>query len=167
MSNLMVGFEAGLLTFVFAYGGMWLQKLLPEAHMTSGARDMIGAVLGLIALLLALVLGTLVGSAYGFFATQKANVETLAARSILIDMAFRQFGPEAEPLRLGLKAAITDAHHAIWIAGLDPSHYPATRLVDGFQKLNMGIAELQPKTPQQTAAMPTINISVGSSSRRG
>ena len=63
--------------------------------MTSGARDMIGAVMGLIALLLALVLGTLVGSAYGFFATQKANVETLAARAIQLDMALKQFGPEA------------------------------------------------------------------------
>ena len=81
-----IGLEVGLLTFICGYAGMWLQKLLPEAHMSSGARDMIGAVMGLIALL-ALALGTLVGSAYGFFATQKANVAVLAARSIHLDMA--------------------------------------------------------------------------------
>ena len=45
--------------------------------MSAGSRDMIGAVIGLLSLLLALVLGTLVGSAYGFFATQKADIELL------------------------------------------------------------------------------------------
>src|SRR3954447_22099293 len=100
--DLAIGVAVGALIFLAAFGGMWLQRLLPEAHMTSGARDMIGAVMGLVALLLALVLGTLVGSAYGFFATQKANVETMAARAIQLDMALKQFGPEAAPLRMGL-----------------------------------------------------------------
>ncbi len=59
MGNLAIGLGAGAFTFLFGYAGMLLQKRLPEAHMTSGARDMIGAVMGLIALLLALVLGTL------------------------------------------------------------------------------------------------------------
>ena len=71
--------------------------------MTSGSRDMISAVMGLIALLLALVLGTLVGSAYGFFAVQKTNVETLGARAIQLDMALAEYGPETEPLRAGLQ----------------------------------------------------------------
>ena len=81
MGNLAIGVGTFVLTFLLGYAGMHVQKLLPESHMTSGARDMIGAVMGLITLLLALVLGTLVGSAYGFYATQKANVETLAARA--------------------------------------------------------------------------------------
>ena len=78
---------------------MLIQRVLPQAHMTSGSRDMIGAVMGLITLLLALVLGTLVGSGYGFFAVQKANVETLGSRAILLDMALEQYGPEVAPIR--------------------------------------------------------------------
>ena len=161
MNNLAIGLEAGALTFVFGYAGMQLQKLLPEAHMSSGARDMIGAVMGLIALLLALVLGTLIGSAYGFFAGQKANVETLAARSIQLDMAFKQFGPEAAPLRAGMEAALNQAYKAIWVDNLDPRSYPVANIVESFDRLNQGIAQLQAKTPEQLAAMPTINISVG------
>jgi len=160
MGDLAIGLEVGAVTFASGFLGMWLEKLLPEAHMKSGARDMIGAVMGLIALLLALVLGTLVGSAYGFYATQKANVEVLAARSIQLDMALRQYGPAADPLRAGLKAAVGQAYKAIWIENLDPRGYDISNLVDDFQKLNFGAAQLQPKTPDQLAATPTINLSI-------
>jgi hypothetical protein len=161
MGDLAMGFEVGALTFLFGFGGMWLQRLLPEAHMTSGARDMIGAVMGLITLLLALVLGTLVGSAYGFFATQKANVENLAARTIQLDMALKQFGPEAAQMRTGLQAALNQAYTAIWVENLDPRDYGLEGLVTNFSHLNEAAALLQAKTPQQTAALPTINASIG------
>ena len=161
MDDVAIGLEVGALTFFCGFAGMWLQKLLPEAHMSSGARDMIGAVMGLIALLLALVLGTLVGSAYGFFATQKANVEVLAARSIQLDMALRQFGPEGAPIRAGLQGALGQAYKAIWVDNLDPRGYDIRDLVENFQQLNLGAARLQPTTPDQIAATPTINISIG------
>jgi hypothetical protein len=66
--------------------------------MSVGSRAMIGAVVGLLSLMLALVLGTLVRSAYGFFASQKADVESLCARALELDLAFRQYGAET-PLR--------------------------------------------------------------------
>ena len=67
---------------------------------------MIGAIMGLVSLLLALVLGTLVGSAYGVFATQKANIEKLCAASLELDLAFRQYGAETQPLREALRASM-------------------------------------------------------------
>ena len=161
MSDLAIGAEAGVLTFVFGFAGMWLQKLLPEAHMTSGARDMIGAVMGLIALLLALVLGTLVGSAYGFYATQKANVENMAARAIQLDMALKQFGPEGDQMRAGMAGGFRQAYEAIWVKDLDPNAYPISNLVETFTPVNLGLARLQAKTPEQIAALPTINVSAG------
>ena len=161
MGDLAIGLEVGALTFACGYAGMWLQKLLPEAHMTSGARDMIGAVMGLIALLLALVLGTLIGSAYGFFAMQKANIEVLAARSIQLDMALRQFGPEAAPMRAGLQGALGQAYKAVWIDNEDPRTYGIVDLTQALQRLNLGAAQLSPKTPDQIAAAPTINASIG------
>jgi hypothetical protein len=118
-------------------------------------------VMGLITLLLALVLGTLVGSAYGFYATQKANVENMAGRAIQLDMAFKQFGPEAAPLRAGMQAAMAQAYKAIWIDNMDPRGYGIDNLVKNFGQLNAAAAELKAQTPQQIAALPTINFSIG------
>jgi hypothetical protein len=56
--------------------GLYLQKRLPEHHMSGESKDMILAVIGLVSLLLALVLGTLVGKTYEFFTTQKSELET-------------------------------------------------------------------------------------------
>jgi hypothetical protein len=161
MIDFEIGLGVGALTFLFAYAGMRLQKWLPEAHMTSGARDMIGAVMGLIALLLALVLGTLVGSAYGFYAMQKANVETLAARSIQLDIALKTFGEDAAQLRQGLKSSVSQSYTAIWVDNLDPRDYHLGTLVTNFSRLNDSIALLKPSTPAQSAALPTINVSIG------
>jgi hypothetical protein len=90
MGNAYVAVVVGALTFGVGLLGLFLQKLLPERHMSSGSRDMIGAVMGLLSLLLALGLGTLVGSAFTFFASQKADLESLCAQSLELDLAFRQ-----------------------------------------------------------------------------
>jgi hypothetical protein len=141
---------------------MVFQKLLPEAHMTTGSREMIGAVLGLITLLLALVLGTLVGSAYGFFASQKSNVETLGARAIQLDLALDQYGPEAAPLRAGLRGAIKGAYQAIWVNGnADSKLLGVQSQLPGFKLLNAGISSLAPKTPAQSSLLPTIGVNAG------
>ncbi len=75
---------------------------------------MIGAMTGMLSLLLALVLGTLVGSAYTVYATQKTELETLAARTLQLDSALESFGPEAQPGREGLRKAITESYDRIW-----------------------------------------------------
>lgn len=162
MTDVLIAVEVCALTFVFGYVGMLLQKLLPEAHMTTGSRDMIGAIMGLITLLLALVLGTLVGSAYGFFASQKANIETLSARAIQLDMALEQYGPEADPLRHGLAAAIKGSYKMIWGGGdADPNAMRVDAYLPNLKMLNQGVAALSPKTPGQTQLMGTIGVNVG------
>lgn len=162
LTDILISISVGVLTFGFALIGMVLQKLLPESHMSSGSRDMIGAVMGLITLLLALVLGTLVGSAYGFYAIQKSNVETLGARAIQLDLALEQYGPEAQPIRDGLKGAIRGAYHTIWEdGGSDPSTLRVEGYLPGFKALNRGLSALTPATPAQTQLLPTIGLNVG------
>ena len=156
MGSIGIAILVGVLTFAFGFVGMLIQRLLPEQHMTSGSRDMIGAVMGLITLLLALVLGTLVGSAYGFFAIQKSNVETLGARSIALDMALEQYGPEAAPIREGLRKAIERAHDTIWGGHADAKSLAVKAYLPGFKQLNASISALAPKTPAQTQLLPTI-----------
>jgi ABC-type Fe3+ transport system permease subunit len=77
MASLFVSVAVAVLTFGFGLLGLYLKRLVPERHMSAGSRDMIGAVIGMLSLLLALVLGTLVGSGYGFFASQKGDIESL------------------------------------------------------------------------------------------
>src|SRR6516225_4516640 len=98
MPSVFIAIAVGVLTFSFGMFGLYLRRLLPEKHMSTGSEKMIGAIMGLVSLLLTLVLGILVGSAYGFFTTQKANIETLCTRSLELDLAFRQYGSEAQPL---------------------------------------------------------------------
>jgi hypothetical protein len=157
MSAIFISCAVGVLTFGLGVFGLFLQKLLPENHMSTGARDMIGAIMGLVTLLLALVLGTLVGSAYGFFAVQKSNVETLGARSIQLDMALVQYGPEAMPLREGLKAALRKSYHTVWGGGdTDPAELEVASYLPMFTRMNEGIAALNPKTPAQTQLIGAI-----------
>ena len=85
------------LAFASGVAGLYLQKLLPAPHTSDRSRDMITAIVGLISLLLALVLGTLIGSAYSFYATQKSEMNTFAARALQLDLALAEFGPETAP----------------------------------------------------------------------
>jgi hypothetical protein len=111
-----LGFSIGVAVLAFCCGflGLKLHVWLPERHAPDQARDMIGAMTGLLGLLLALVLGTLVGSSYTLYATQKAEMETLAARVLQLDAALEAYGPEAEPGRAGLRKAIKHSFAEIW-----------------------------------------------------
>ena len=114
MLTITVSVAIGVATFGAGVGGLLLQKFLPEQHTTDRSRDMLAAVVGLISLLLALVLGTLVGSAYSFYATQKSEMETLAARSLQLDLSLGQYGPEAMPLRSALRSTLAGIDTVIW-----------------------------------------------------
>jgi hypothetical protein len=157
VASLSISVAVGVLTFGFGMFGLWLKRLLPERHMSTGSKEMIGAIMGLVSLLLALVLGTLVGSAYGVFATQKANVETLCARSLELDLAFRQYGAETQPLRQALKASMTAAYDAIWGNGATyRQQFDVGAYMPRFETWNETIAALAPHTPAQTQLLSSM-----------
>jgi hypothetical protein len=93
MTSVWISVPAAILVFACGLLGLYLKKLLPGPHIED-ARGMIGAVVGLVTLLLALVLGTIVGSAYGFYATQMAELESLATRAVQLDLALAEYGPK-------------------------------------------------------------------------
>jgi heme A synthase len=112
-----------ILTFGSGLLGLFLQKRLPQTHLSGGSKDMIIAVIGLLTLLLALVLGTLVGNTYAFFAMQKSELETMASRALLVDQALVQAGPEAKPVRDLMKQALTQSYDLFWRgADADPTN---------------------------------------------
>src|SRR5271165_3437035 len=141
--------------FVGGAIGLELQRALPESYTTGGAKDMTGAVVGLMTLLLALVLGLLIWTAFGVFSTQKASVQTLAITNLKLDEAFQDYGPEAAEghriLREGIKNTIAE----IWgdrdadeEAVIHKFGYARAYLKARIAYLNT----LQPASDQQTAA---------------
>ena len=71
-------------------------------------------------------------------------------------MALEQYGPEAAPIRAGLKQAIEHAHDTIWGGHADAKALGVQAYLPGFKQLNAAISALAPKTPTQTQLLPTI-----------
>jgi hypothetical protein len=108
------------------------------------------------------VLGTLVGSAYGFFATQKANIETLWARSMELNLTFRQYGAETQPLREALRASMMGADNAIWRNGTTyRQQFDVRAYMSKFERWNQTISSLSPHTPAQTQLLSSMIASSG------
>src|SRR5271168_476366 len=121
MTTVFISSFVALVTLGSGVVGLLLQQFLPANHTSDRSRDMLAAIVGLISLLLALVLGTLIGSAYTFYATQKSEIETLASRSLQLDLSLAQYGPEAQPLRTALRGTMLGIHELIWgTDGADP-----------------------------------------------
>jgi hypothetical protein len=157
MTTVSISITTGVLTFGMGMLGLYIRRLLPERHMSTGSKEMIGAIMGLVSLLLALVLGTLVGSAWGFFATQKDNIETLCARSLELDLAFYQYGAETQPLRKALRASMTGAYNAIWGGGATyRQQFDVDAYISKFERWNQTISSLSPHTPAQTQLLSSM-----------
>jgi hypothetical protein len=151
-----------ILTFGSGLVGLRLRTWLPERHAPDRARDMIGAMSGLLGLLLALVLGTLIGASFTLYSTQKAELETLAARSLQLDAALEAYGPEAQPARDGLRAAIKQSYDKIWGGGTVEADDLTVRsvLVD-MKKLDQFLLGLTPHTDAQKQVLATANVAAG------
>ena len=140
--------------FVGGVVGLQLQRVLPEGWTTGGAKDMTGAVVGLVTLLLALVLGLLIWTAFGVYSTQKASIQTLAVNGLKFDQALADYGAETvegrQILRMGLKTTIDE----IWGPGYDGDFviknygYALANLKDREAYLDT----LKPTTDRQRAA---------------
>jgi hypothetical protein len=162
MTTVVISIAAGVLTFCMGMLGLYIRRLLPERHMSTGSKEMIGAIMGLVSLLLALVLGTLVGSAYGFFANQKANIEALCARSLELDLTFRQYGAETQPLREALRTSMMGADDAIWGNGTTyRQQFDVRAYMSKFESWNQTISSLSPHTPAQTQLLSSMIASSG------
>jgi hypothetical protein len=99
--------------------GLQLQRALPEGYTTGDARDMVGAVTGLVTLLLALVLGLLIWTAFGVYSAQKASIQSIAISGLKLDAALNEYGPEAAGGRTILKSGFERAIAEIWGGGYD------------------------------------------------
>ena len=147
-----------LLTFGAGYLGLQMQSRLAEPHKSGESKGVVGQIAGLITLLLALVLGTLIGVSYSYFATQRAELEGFSAQILRLDQALKQYGPETQPAREKLKAAIVKGYETFWGEGQpDPEALTVGAPLASAQATMDYLASLQPKTDAQKAALASAN----------
>jgi hypothetical protein len=145
-----ISLAVGLLTFGAGMLGLYLQKRLPQEHMSGGSRDMILAIIGLVTLLLALVLGTLVGNTYAFYANQKSQLETFASRTLLFDQALSEYGPETKPMREAVKQGLIENYKLFWEhVDIDPSLLKVAAPLSRFEPMFVMLKSLNPTTDAQ------------------
>ena len=162
MTSISIAVAVAILTFGSGLLGLYLQKRLPQTHLSGGSKDMILAVIGLLTLLLALVLGTLVGNTYAFFAMQKSELETMASRALLVDQALAEYGPEAKPARSLMKQALTQSYDLFWRgADADPTQLKVDVALNRWRPVAYALSALDPKSPAQKEALAVAKSEFG------
>jgi hypothetical protein len=147
-----------IVTFGTAYGGMLVKKQLTPEHMSPETRGVIGQVAGLLTLLLALVLGTLIGVSFGYFSTQRTELEGFSAQILRLDQALAQYGPETKPLRDKIKAGIEQGYETFWGGGGDePGVLSVAAPLANAQGVSDFLATLKPTTDAQKHALSTAD----------
>jgi hypothetical protein len=150
---------------VFAAGafGLVLRRFVPEKHVTGGAKDMIGAVVGLLTLLSALVLGLLIWTAYGVYGGQGVAVQTLAAKVLQLDLALADYGPEAKAARLQLRDGLGKTIDEVWGGNVSNADFAANNFAAAIRNLRARegmLAALHPATDGQTQALAAAKATV-------
>ena len=158
MNILLICVVIFILFMAAGFAGLSIQSRLTEGHKTAESKGVVGQVSGLVTLLLALVLGTLIGVSFAYYSTQKSNLETFSAQILRLDQALKQYGPETQPLRDKLKAAIVKGYQTFWGGGdVDPKALTVEAPLANAQAVSDFLATLQPKTEAQKAALATAN----------
>jgi hypothetical protein len=104
--------------FLLTVGGIFLGSLLrdalPRHHLNKDTQDVVRLGVGLIATMAALVVGLLIAAAKNSFDTQSGQVRQITADVVLLDNLLAQYGPEAAPLRAGIRTAIPLFADRLW-----------------------------------------------------
>jgi hypothetical protein len=143
-------------TFAGGLIGLALQRFLPDEHTTGPARDMIGAVVGLLTLLCALVAGLLIWTAYGVYAGQNAAIQNLAAKVVQLDLALQDYGPDANTERLALRDRLARTIDQVWGTRETDANFVANNFVAAIRLLRdpeKAIERLNPSTDEQKQAI--------------
>jgi len=107
--------------FPFIFGGallgMLLRAILPKAHLSADAKDVVRLCMGLIATIAALVLGLLIASGKTSYDAKNTKIKEITVNVILIDNFLEEYGVDALPARRLLRATIGPALGRIWTEG--------------------------------------------------
>src|SRR3984957_3108788 len=161
MSSSSFAFLVAVAMFAAGLLGLFLQRMLPEHHTTGGSRDLIAAVVGLLTLLCALVTGLLIWTAYGVYSGQNTQIQTLASKIMQLDFALSDYGPEANPVRAQLRAALAKSIDQVWGASESDNDFAAETFGSAIQNMRARdkvLAGLHPSTDEQKQALAAATL---------
>ena len=151
MNTAIIGLISVACIFSGVLLGFWLQRLLPNHHLSKESHEIIKLGAGMIATLTALVLGLLVSSAKNSFDTVSDGIKESGAKVILLDRILAQYGPETKDLRDQLRRRVAGMVELIWSRNRISA--PEMAVFERSQGLELFQAELRtmvPKTEAQT-----------------
>ncbi len=152
--DLLFALVVGALLFCSGIAGLFVQRMLPDEHKSETSRGLLQQVTGLVTLLLALILGTVTGVGFGFFTTQKNELEAFSAQVLLLDQSLGQYGPGTQPVRAGMKDTLVRAYQLFWGGGdADAIALTVAAPLARLQTMNAKLDTLEPKTDTQTQAL--------------
>src|SRR5208337_863227 len=155
----------GVAVFVGGSLGLIFRGVLPEKHVSGGAKDMVGAVVGLLTLLSALVLGLLIWTAYGVYAGQNIAIQTLASKVLQLDLALADYGPEANGARAQIRDGLGKTIDEIWHSNESDVDFVANNFAAAIHNLRnreASLGALHPATDAQTQALAAAKATVDS-----
>jgi uncharacterized protein YneF (UPF0154 family) len=136
--------------FAGALLGLWLSRVVPEAHLRDNSRSTIKVVTGMIATLAALVLGLLISSANTFFDSVDTALIHSGARIILLDRALAHYGSETKEAREQLRRTIVGGIEMFWPKeSSEGLGLTAFERATGMEELQTKIRNLNPATDAQ------------------
>ena len=103
MNPLVIALIMLAVVFGGALFGLWLQKVLPDQHLSTETKDVVRLATALVATISALVLGLLVSSAKGSFDRFDDELTQNAARVVMLDRTLDEYGPQTRDIRDALK----------------------------------------------------------------
>ena len=142
MSAIAIGLIVFALVFGSALLAMYVQRVLPEHHLSAESKDVVKLGVALIATMSALVLSLLVASAKSAYDTRNNQLVQVAADIVLLDRALAHYGPETKDARYALQRSVAFAVDRFWPAegvrsiAIDPRATPVEAFAEKIEELS-------------------------------
>ena len=150
MSPLAISLIVFTCVFMSALGGIFINAMLPEHHLSKDSKEVIKLSMGLIATMAALVLGLLTSSAKSTFDLTNSEIQQGAANSIQLDRALARYGPETKLVREQFRQIIIDRLHTTWPENeAPPMNLDAPGRLRVVEAMWGGLGKLSPQTDEQ------------------
>lgn len=150
MNALLTALLAGSLMLSGAGVGALLRRKLPDGHLNDHTKDIVRLGTGLVATISALVLGLLINSANANYEAQRSAIRNMAAEIILMDNLLLEYGPEARPVRIKLREAISLLTSEQWRSSPVAEH-PGEITNPASHEAYRDLYALQPRNDAQRA----------------
>src|SRR5262245_26702767 len=155
MAPIMISIVAFVLALIGVLLGSFVQKILPEGHLSSDSKEVVKLSMGVVATLAALVLGLLVASAKSTYDARESEINQINAYVILLDNLLAKYGSEAEAARATLRRAIPPVVDRIWREGQSGQTGPFKTAPEG-EALYDQVQDLQPASDMQRGLQARI-----------